>query len=389
MSLADKQIKALKPEAKARKYFDGNGLYLEVAPSGGKWWRLKYRVNGVEKRISLGTYPEVTLKEARDKTHEHRKTLRDGLDPSVERRRSQARARTLEDIGREWLVKEQDKWSATHRVATISRIERLIFPRIGKRPIDSLTPPDMLAFANLIKDSITVYMAHVILGICGRIFQHAVICGYISVNPCTGLSKALPSHRHKPMAALVNPKDISRLLKAIDTYDGDFKTKCALKLLPLCMVRTGELRQAEWSEFDFEQKLWCVPAEHTKLRREHLVPLSRQALELFLQLKEITGHCRYVLPGRRSETRIMSENTVNAALRYMGFSNEEMTGHGFRSMASTRLNEMGFRGEVVEKQLAHEEKNSVRKVYNRAEYLDERRDMLQQWANYLDRLREE
>ncbi len=389
MSLTDTGIKALKPGPKPIRRFDGGGLYIEVAPNGTKKWRLKYRVDGVEKRISLGIYPEVTLEDARIETLKHRKTLREGRDPSVERRRTEARARTFEDIGREWLTKEQGAWSENHRIATISRIERLIFPRIGKRPIDSLAPPDMMAFANTIKDSITVYMAHLILGICGRIFQHAVICGYISVNPCTGLSKALPSHRHKPMAALVNPKDISRLLKAIDAYDGDFKTQSALKLLPLCMVRTGELRQAEWSEFDFEQKLWCVPAEHTKLRRDHLVPLSRQALEIFLKLKEVTGHCRFVLPGRRSENRIMSENTVNAALRYMGFSSDEMTGHGFRSMASTRLNEMGFRGEVVEKQLAHEETNSVRKVYNRAEYLVERRDMLQQWADYLDKLRQE
>lgn len=388
MPLTDKQIKALKPEAKARKYFDGGGLYLEVAPSGGKWWRLKYRVNGVEKRISLGTYPETSLLEARDKAHEHRKCVREGLDPSVERRRTQARAaRTFEDVAREWLEKEKGSWTPRHCQATTSRLERLVLPRIGRQPLDSLQPPDILAMCNSIKTAVSTYTARLMLSLCSRIFRYGVVCGYISSDPCRDLSDALPSHKHTPMAALVEPKDITRLLKAIDVYDGDFKTFCALRLLPLCMVRTGELRQAEWSEIDFEDKIWRIPAEHTKRRREHLVPLSRQALEILRELHKVTGHGRFLLPGRRSDSRIMSENTVNAALRYMGFSQEEMCGHGFRSMASTRLNEMGFRADVIEKQLAHEQRNSVRKVYNRAEYLDERRDMLQQWADYLDGLR--
>ena len=390
MPLTDKQIKALKPKEKAKKYFDGGGLYLEVAPSGGKWWRLKYRVGGVEKRISLGTYPETSLAEARDKAYEHRKTVREGLDPSVERRRSKLRASlSFEDVGREWLEKEKTSWTPGHCVATVSRLERLVFPRIGKQPLESLEPPEMLAMCNSIKNAVSIYTARLMLGLCSRIFRHGVAYGYITSDPCRDLSDALPSHSHKPMAALVKPKDIARLLKAIDIYDGDFKTLCALRLLPLCMVRTGELRKAEWIEIDFDEKLWCVPAEHTKLRREHLVPLSRQTLAILRDLKEVTGHCRYLLPGRRSDSRIMSENTVNAALRYMGFSSDEMCGHGFRSMASTRLNEMGFRFDVIEKQLAHEQSNSVRKVYNRAEYLDERRDMLQQWADYLEKLSKE
>lgn len=387
MSLTDKQIKALKPEAKSRKYFDGKGLYLEVAPSGGKWWRLKYHVNSTEKRISLGVYPEVTLVEARDKASDYRKIIRSGLDPSIERRRSLSKAiNTLENIGREWLKKEKVLWTPGYYSSTSSRLERLVFSRIGKRPLDSLEPPDMLAMFNSIKISVSIYTSRLMLSLCSRIFRYGIVCGYINSDPCRDLSGALPSHRHKPMAALIAPKDIARLLKAIDGYDGDFKTLCALRLLPLCMVRTGELRQAEWAEIDFEEKLWRIPPEHTKLRREHLVPLSKQACEILQGLKEATGHCRYLLPGRRSDSRIMSENTVNAALRYMGFSSEEMTGHGFRSMASTRLNEMGFRADVIEKQLAHEQSNSVRKVYNRAEYLEERRDMLQQWADYLTRL---
>ena len=386
MPLTDKQIKALKPEEKPKRYFDGGGMYLEVAPNGSKKWRFKYRVGGVEKRISLGVYPEVSLLEAREKLHEHKKMLRDGQDPSVERRRSKARARSFEDVGREWLAKEQASWTLHHRVATLSRVERLIFPRIGKQPMDTLEPPDILTLCRTIQLSVSTYMAHLVLGLCGRIFRYGVACGYVPSDPCRDLKGALPSHKHKPMAALVEPKDIARLLKAIAIYDGDFKTCCALKLLPLLMVRTGELRAAEWEEFDFTDKLWRIPGRKMKMGRDHLVPLSRQAEKILLELKAFTGHGKYLLPGRRSDSRVMSENTVNAALRYMGFEREEMTGHGFRSMASTRLNEMGFRSDIIEKQLAHEEENSVRKAYNRAEYLNERRDMLQKWADYLDGL---
>jgi integrase len=389
MSLTDKQINALKPEAKSRKYFDGGGMYLEVSPSGGKLWRLKYRVNGVEKRISLGAYPEVSLKEARDKAYELRKTVREGLDPSVERRRAKVRSRRLfVEVGREWFAKEKDAWTDHHRIATESRLNRLIYPRIGDMPIDTLLPPDVLALCNAVNTFVSVYMARLVRSLCGRIFRYAVTCGYIPSDPSRDLADALPAHRHKPMAALVEPKDIARLMKAIAVYDGDFRTCCALKLLPLLMVRTGELRAAEWTEFDFADKLWRIPGHKMKMGRDHLVPLSRQSLEILLKLKEVTGYGKYLLPGRRSDNRIMSENTVNAALRYMGFAREEMTGHGFRSMASTRLNEMGFRADIIEKQLAHEQDNSVRKAYNRAEYLNERRDMLQKWADYLDDLRD-
>jgi integrase len=266
MPLTDKQISNLKPEAKSRKFFDGGGMYLEVAPGGGKLWRLKYRVNGVEKRISLGAYPEVSLLEARDKTHEHRKTIREGSDPSVERRRAQARARRLfADVGREWFAKEKDSWTEHHRIATESRLNRLVYPRIGTMPIDTLEPPDILALCNAVKTSISVYMARLTRSLCGRIFRYAVRCGYIPSDPSRDLSDALPPHRHKPMPALVEPKDIARLLKAIDAYDGDFRTCCALKLLPLLMVRTGELRAAEWTEFDFDDKLWRIPGHKMKM----------------------------------------------------------------------------------------------------------------------------
>lgn len=389
MSLTDKQIKALKPEEKTKRYFDGDGLYLEVAPSGGKWWRLKYRVNGVEKRISLGTYPEVSLLEARDKTHEHRKTLRAGQDPSVERRRSQALAQRLFiEMGKEWFEKEKASWKPHHAVATESRLKGHIYPRIGSTPIEALEPPDILALCRTVMKSSSTYMAHVVLSLCSRIFRYGIVCGYIKSDPCRDLSNALPSHKHKPMAALIEPKEITRLMRAIDGYDGDTRTLCALKLLPMLMCRTGELRFAEWDEFDFEDKLWRIPGSRMKMGRDHLVPLPKQAIAVLEELKEVTGHTKYLLPGRRSDSRVMSENTVNAALRYMGFSREEMTGHGFRSLASTRLNEMGFRADIIEKQLAHEESNTVRKAYNRAEYLDERRDMLQRWADYLDGLRE-
>lgn len=387
MPLTDKQIRAIKPEGKAKKYFDGGGMYLEVTASGNKMWHLKYRVNGIEKRISLGSYPEVTLLEARNKAHEHRKVVREGQDPSVERRRAQIRAsRTFKEVGLEWLEKEKPGWKPHHAVATESRLRRHIFSRIGTMPIEGLEPPDVLSVCRAVIKSSSTYMGHVVLSLCSRIFCYGIICGYIKSDPCRDLVKALPSHRHKPIAALVEPKDIARLLSAIDGYDGDFRTQCALKLLPLLMCRTGELRFAEWEEFDFDAKLWRIPGDRMKMGRDHLVPLSQQAIEILQELKSVTGHTKYLLPGRRSDNRVMSENTVNVALRYMGFSREEMTGHGFRSLASTRLNEMGFRADIIEKQLAHEESNTVRKVYNRAEYLDERRDMMQQWADYLQNL---
>ena len=301
-------------------------MYLEVTASGNKLWRLKYRVNGIEKRTSLGSYPEVTLLEARNKVHEYRKTVREGQDPSVERRRAQIRAsRTFKEVGLEWLEKEKPSWKPHHAVATESRLRRHIFPRIGTMPIEGLEPPDVLSVRRAVIKSSSTYMGHVALSLCSRIFRYGLICGYSKSDPCRDLVKALPSHRHKPMAALVEPKDIARLLSAIDDYDGDFRTQCALKLLPLLMCRTGELRFAEWEEFDFDAKLWRIPGDRMKMGRVHLVPLSRQAIEILQELKSVTGHTKYLLPGRRSDSRVMSENTVNAALRYMGFSREKMT----------------------------------------------------------------
>lgn len=387
MPLTDKQIKSLKAEAKAKKYFDGHGLYLEVAPSGGKWWRLKYRVNGAEKRISLGTYPAVSLAEARDAAHEYRKLVREGHDPSLERKRSRLTiAKLFKEVATEWFEKENKAWTPHYAESTFSRLERFLFSEIGNLPLEKLEPLDILDVCKKTAIRSSPYLGHVVLRLCDRIFQYSVLCGYVKFNPCQSLSKALPSYQHKPMSALTEPKDIQRLLKAIYAYSGHFKTICALKLMPLLMCRTGELRHAKWKEIDFDEKLWRIPGHRMKMRRDHLIPLSRQSIKILRELYEVTGHTEYLLPGRRSDNRVMSENTITAALRNMDFSQEEMCGHGFRSLASTRLNEMGVRGEVIEKQLAHEEKNKVRKVYNRAEYLDERRDMLQKWADYLDEL---
>ena len=387
MPLNDKQIRALKPEEKAKKYFDGGGMYLEVAPNGSKKWRLKYRIGGVEKRISLGVYPQVSLSEAREKCFELRKVIQKGVDPSSEKRRMALANRTFKEVGTDWYEKEKSSWTEKHAATVDYRLQRFVYPNLGSAQIASLEPPDVLAVCKSIVNKTSVYMGHVIMSLCSRIFRFAIMNGYIKSDPCRDLVGALPSHKPKSLPALTEPKDIKRLLIAIYGYDGDFKTLCALKLLPLLMCRTGELRHAEWDEIDFDDLLWRIPGSKMKMGRDHLVPLSKQAVDILQSLKTVSGHTKYLFPGRRSVNRVMSDNTINAALRYMGFSRDEMTGHGFRSLASTRLNELGFRGDIIEKQLAHEENNAVRKVYNRAEYLDERRDMLQKWADYLDKLR--
>ncbi len=388
MPLTDKQIKALRPESKAKKYFDGGGMYLEVAPNGSKKWRLKYRINGVEKRVSLGLYPEVSLAEAREKCFQLRKTVQNGLDPSAERKRQASANRLFKDVAQDWFEKEKGAWTPKHASVVDARLRKYIYPHVGSVAISKLDPPTMLSVCTTAIKTTSVYTAHVILSLCSRVFRYGIVCGYIKSDPCRDLTGALPSHKVKSLAALTEPKEIRRLLIAIYGYEGDIKTRCALKLLPLLMCRTGELRHAEWDEFDFNDNLWRIPGSKMKMGRDHLVPLSKQALEILCRLKDVTGHAKYLFPGIRSDDRVMSNNTINAALRYMGFSRDEMTGHGFRSLASTRLNELGFRSDIIEKQLAHEENNSVRKVYNRAEYLDERRDMLQKWADYLDELRD-
>ena len=395
MSLTDVEIRNVSGNGKVQRLYDERGLYLEVAPRGGKWWRFKYRLAGKEKRISLGVYPEISLKDARFKCAEARKLLSDGIDPSQNRKEQEAAMRgpakneSFQHVAREWFAKFKTQWAASHAETVIVRLEKLVFPYIGNRPINAVMAPELLSVVRRLEERGTLETAHRVLGICGQVFRYAVATGRAERDPSGDLRGALPSVREKHHATIVDPKGIGGLLRAIEGYTGSLVVKCALRLAPLVFVRPGELRHAEWSEFNFDAAEWRIPAEKMKMKTVHIVPLSRQALAVVDELRPLTGNYRYLFPSGRTNSRRMSENAVLAALRRMGFAKDEMTGHGFRSMASTLLNEQGYNRDWIERQLAHIERNGVRAAYNYAEYLPERRRMMQEWANYLDGLREE
>lgn len=389
MPLTDTTIRNAKPGDKPVKLYDAGGLYLEVAPSGGKWWRLKYRFNKKEKRISLGVYPDVGLKDARARRDEARKQLASGIDPG-ESRKAQKAARTgqnsFEAVAREWFAKFSPNWTPDHADRIIRRLERDIFPWMGTKLIGDVTAPELLAGLRRIENRGAVETAHRVMQNCGQVFRYAVATGRAERDPSVDLRGALPPVKGKHHASITDPKTIGELLRAINDYQGSFVTQCALRLAPLVFVRPGELRRAEWSEFDLDAAQWIITATRMKARVKHVVPLSLQAVTILRELYLLTGRGRYVFPGVRTKDRPMSENTVNAALRRLGYTTDEMTGHGFRSMASTLLNEQGWHYDAIERQLAHAERNAVRAAYNYAEHMPERKKMMQAWANYLDGL---
>ncbi|THB70592.1 MAG: DUF4102 domain-containing protein [Desulfovibrio sp.] len=385
--LTNTSIKNAKPKEKTYRIWDERGLYLEVTPSGGKLWRFKYRFGGREKRRALGKYPDVSLKLARERRDNDRRLLAEGIDPSQAQKAEKAKATTFEEIAREWFSKTHPALTKSYAKDIERRFERDIFPHLGHRPLVEITPLDLLEVLRRLEARGIVETAHRMSQKVNQLYRYAIASGQATVNIASNLQGALATKKQKHHASLTDPKEIAGLLRAIDEYQGDVITQCALRLAALTFVRPGELRHAEWSEFTLEDAEWRIPAEKMKMRTQHIVPLSRQSLSVLNRLKGITGNGRYVLPSVRSPSRPMSENTVNAALRRMGYTKEEMTGHGFRSMASTRLNEMGWPPDVIERQLAHAERNKVRAAYNRAEHLAERREMMQAWADYLDDLR--
>jgi integrase len=396
MPLTDVLIRSLKPENKLFRKFDGGGLYLEVSPAGGRWWRWKYRFGGKEKRLSLGIYPDVNLKAARDKRDACRKLLASGIDPAEARKAekfAQAGLETFEAITREWHTKFSKNWEKEYSDGMLRRFENDIFPWLGKRPIAKIEPPELLAVLRRIEGRGALETAHRAMQNCGQVFRYAVATGRAERDPTRDLAGALPPVKVKHHASITDPKQIGALLRATDTYEGSFITRCALQLAPLVFVRPGELRKAEWREFDLDKPEWRVPAERMKMKEQHIVPLSRQAVEILRELEPLTKRQHrsnvpcYLFPGARSPERPMSENTILAALRRMGYGKEEMTGHGFRSMASTVLHEQGWNHHAIERQLAHAERNSVSAAYNFAEHLPERRKMMQSWADYLDALK--
>jgi integrase len=381
--------------AELGKHFDGGGLFLHVQ-AGGRYWRMKYSYAGKEKLLAFGVYPAVGLSEARQCRDEARALLRRGLDPALAKRAHKLAStqsqkvlgNTFGLIAGEWLQMNAPRFAKTTLAKSRSILDNLVLPWIGSRTISEIEAPDVLGLLRRIEERGFNETAHRTKRLCGRVFRYAIATSRAKHDPTADLRGALAPVVSKARAAIINPSMVGELLRAIDGYSGSFVTCCALKLSALLFVRPGELRQAEWSEFDFESALWCIPADKMKMREEHVVPLSRQAIAILNQLKPLTGQGRYVFPGERNAGRPMSDNTVNAALRRMGFEKDVMTAHGFRAMASTRLNEMEYWSpDVIERQLAHGEKNRVRAAYNRAQYLDKRKHMMQAWADYLDELR--
>ncbi len=391
MALKDIQVKNAKPREKAYKLADEKGLFLLINPNGSKYWRLKYRFAGKEKLLALGVYSEVTLADARNKRDEARRLLANKTDPGLLRQAAKksmhtAAANNFEIIAREWHAKFSSNWTLKHSERVIRLLENDIFPWLGKKPICEITPPELLVTLRRIENRGATETAHRAQQTCGQIFRYAIYTGRAERDPSADLRGALPPVKKSHYASLTNPKAISELLRAINGYQGNFLTKCALKLAPLLFVRPGELRRAEWSEFNFESNEWRIPAEKMKGRIMHIVPLSTQAICILEELKPLTGNGQYVFPGARSLKRYMSENTLTAALRRLGYTKEEMTAHGFRSMASTLLNEQGWNRDAIERQLAHAERNNIRAAYNYAEFLPERRKMMQHWSDYLTSL---
>lgn len=391
--LTDMRVKKAKPQKKAVMLFDGDGLYLLVAPSGGKLWRLKYRFENKEHRLALGTYPEISLADARQRREEARKQIAHGIDPGAapkgRKQADVAAVETFEIIAREWHGRFTKTWTSGHAVTILSRLERDLFPWIGKRPIAEIKASELLTTLRRVERRGALESAHRIRTIAGQVFRYAVVTGRAEHDPSGDLKGALPQPAEKHHAAITDPKEVAPLLRAIDGYKGHFVTKCALRLAPLLFVRPGELRHAEWVEVDLDHTTWSIPAHKMKLKRAHLVPLSHQAVEILAELQQLTGASKYVFPSGRSSSRPMSENSVLAALRRMGYDKEAMTGHGFRAMARTILDEvLQVKPELIEHQLAHAVRDPLGRAYNRTAHLEERREMMQQWADYLDGLRQ-
>lgn len=390
--LTDTKIRSAKARDRPYKLFDGGGLYVIVNPDGSKWWRLKYRVGGREKGLSLGVYDNTSLKGARNKRTEAHELLGEGIDPSEQRRAEKsAQVDTFESVAREWLDLAGKPKRGGLRPGTIEqlrhRLKTYAFPYIGKHPIGAVGARDLLRMLRRIEARGTHETAHRVRSICGRVFRFAVATGRANRDVAADLHGALVSTKAKNFAALTDPKRIGELLRAIAGYQGQPTVMAALELAPLLFVRPGELRGAEWTEFDLVAAEWRIPAERTKMDRAHVVPLSRQAVVILEELHGHTGAGRLLFPSLRSRTRPISDNTLNAALRRLGYGKDEQTAHGFRTIASTRLNELGFAPDVIELQLAHRDRNKVRAAYNRAERLAERRTMMQTWADYLDGLK--
>ena len=390
--LSEVKIRTAKPKDKSYKISDVDGLYLLVTENGGKWWRFKYRFGGKEKLLSVGTYPEISLADARQRRDEARKQVAKGIDPGAFRKAAKQagaeESETFEVIAREWHTKFIATWTPGHAVKIMSRLENDLFPWIGKRPIKEIKAPELLTTLRRVESRGALESAHRIRTIAGQVFRYAVATGRAERDPAADLRGALPQPKEKHIAAITDPKEVAPLLRAIDGYKVDFITRCALRLAPMLFARPGELRQAEWAEIDLNEAAWNIPAHKMKMKQPHIVPLCQQSVVILTELKELTGTSRYVFPSLRSFARPMSNNTVNAALRRMGYDGDTMTGHGFRAMARTILDEvLHMNPYVIEAQLAHKVPDPLGRAYNRTTHLPERLNMMQTWGDCLDGLK--
>jgi len=392
--LTDTKIKTAKPREKTYTLADGQGMYLEVAPSGRKVWRMAYRQeNGKSNRLTFGSYPEVSLSEARLKRADARKQLSDSVDPAEHRRELKKRVaivagQTFESVARDWLKKTSAERATTTQEKNTSWLEKNIFPEIGSMPISTIRPRDVLAALRKIEARGAIESSHKIKQLCGQVFRYGVAAEVVERDVTADLRDALAAVPQRNYAAITEPTEVGKLMRSIAQYSGHRYAAIALKLSPLLFQRPGEIRAMEWAEIDITAAEWRIPATKMKMKREHVVPLSKQAVDLLEDIFPATGHGRFVFPSIRTDDRCMSENTINAALRAMGYSKEVMTAHGFRAMARTIMDEvLGERVDLIEHQLAHQVKDVHGRAYNRTAHLPARRQMMQRWADYLDELR--
>lgn len=392
MPLTDILCKTAKPSEKSRKIADEKGLYLEVMPNGSKYFRMKYRFGGKEKRIAFGVYPEISLKEARGKCLESRKLIREGTDPVQVRKDEKhqhlaASENSFEKIARTWHADQKPSWTSNHANYVIKRLEADIFPALGHPPITDIKPIELLSVIKEVEKRGALDIAKRLLQTCGQIYRYAIIHGKADYDITVGLKDGLSKPGKKKHHASLTEKDLPEFLERLDTYDGEVQTKLALELLFLTFIRTTELRGAKWEEIDYAKREIKIPAERMKMKEDHIVPLSDQALAVIEKLKSLTGHKEYLFPGRTNPKSFMSNNTMLYAMYRMGY-HSRATPHGFRATASTILHEHGFNSDIIELQLSHAERNKVKASYNFAKRLPERHKLMQWWADFLDRVKE-
>ena len=388
MPLSDAKIRNAKPKTKPYKLTDGEGMFVLVHPNGGKYWRIKYRFGGRERILAIGVYPDVDIADARERRTQARKALAAGNDPGEIKKEAKRVAilkgeNSFETIAREWYEQHKHEWVTNYAQKMITRLETHIFPKLGSRPVADIKAPELLSVLRVVEKSGSLDLTRRLKQTCGQIFMYAIATGRAERNPVPDLHGALKTPVQKNRAYL-KADELPEFLKKLEAFDGNPETKLALKFLLLTFVRTTELRAAVWSEFDFDASEWRIPAERMKMRDPHIVPLSRQTVSLLRALQKHTGNREHLFPNQHKPATFMSENTMLYALYRMGY-HSKATGHGFRSTSSTILNENGFPPDVIERQLAHMERDKVRAAYNHAQYLPERRKMMQWWADYLEK----